>query len=319
MDINILLALQNFREGAGAFLSDFFLKMTFFGELNIVLILFAGIYWCISKKTGAYLLMGWSWNRILNGFLKITFCAYRPWIRDPRIVPDETAIVTATGYSFPSGHSMNGGSLFGGLAIGTKNKRLKAVCWIMVALIAFSRIFLGVHTPQDILVGVVLAPLVMLLIYKLLGKYGESEKAMLWMVIIPVVLDIVLAVYAGVKNYPVDLDAAGNVLVDGAKMANDTFKNIGWSLAFFLGWFVEKKWINFPDCETKAQAAVRLICGLLGFYIFNIILCPWVKSAFGGTLGTAASCFLIMLYITVIFPALIVLTEKKQENKTEIS
>lgn len=226
--------------------------------------------------------------------MKISCCAYRPWIRDSRIVPDKTAIATATGYSFSSGHSMNGGSLFGGLAINSKSKQMKIACWIMVALVAFSRIFLGVHTPQDILVGVILAPVVMLLIYRLLEKYGNNEKALLWMVIIPVVLNLILAVYASVKNYPVDLDAAGNVLVDGAKMANDTFKNIGWSLAFFIGWFIEKKWINFQNCKTQAQAGVRLICGLLGFYVFNIIICPWVKSALGGTLGTTASCLTIL-------------------------
>ena len=312
MDINVLLALQEFREAAGTVLTNFFLKMTFFGELNTILVLMAGVYWCVSKKTGEYLLMGWSWNRILNGFLKITICAYRPWIRDPRIIPDETAIVTATGYSFPSGHSMNSGSFFGGLAIESKKRSLKFVCWIMVAFVAFSRILLGVHTPQDVLVGVILAPLVMLVVYRLINSFSENEKALLWMVGIPIVIDILLAIYAGCKSYPVDYDATGKVLVDGAKMANDTFKNIGWSLAFFMGWFIEKKWIHFPDCETKAQVGARMIFGLLGFYVFNIIICPLIKSALGGTTGTTASCFVLMFYIMVIFPALIVLCEGRR-------
>ena len=58
MDIAILLALQDFRNGAGAFLADFLSKMTFFGEMNIVLIGMAIIYWCVSKQFGQYLLMG---------------------------------------------------------------------------------------------------------------------------------------------------------------------------------------------------------------------------------------------------------------------
>ena len=107
MDIQILLFLQEFREGAGAFLADFMAKMTFLGEINSAIVIMAIVYWCFSKETGAYLLMGWAGNRLLNGVLKVTACVYRPWIRDARIVPYGNAITTATGYSFPSGHTMN--------------------------------------------------------------------------------------------------------------------------------------------------------------------------------------------------------------------
>ena len=58
MDINILLALQDFRNGAGAFLADFFSKMTFWGELPTAMVLMAIIYWAVSKDFGSYLLMG---------------------------------------------------------------------------------------------------------------------------------------------------------------------------------------------------------------------------------------------------------------------
>ncbi len=114
MDISILLALQEFRNGAGSVLSDFALKMTFFGELNTALVLMAVVYWSVSKELGTYLLMGWSGNRLVNGMLKVTVCAYRPWIRDPRIIPYGNSMETATGYSFPSGHTMNAATVFGG-------------------------------------------------------------------------------------------------------------------------------------------------------------------------------------------------------------
>ena len=114
MDLNILLALQDFRNGAGSVLADFLLKMTFLGELNTVIIMMAIIYWSVSKELGTYLMMGWSGNRLVNGVLKVTFCAYRPWIRDARIIPYGNSISTATGYFFPSGHTMNGATIFGG-------------------------------------------------------------------------------------------------------------------------------------------------------------------------------------------------------------
>ena len=58
MDIDILLALQAFRNGAGAFLASFLSKMTWYGEMNVVLIISGLIYWCVRKETGVYLLMG---------------------------------------------------------------------------------------------------------------------------------------------------------------------------------------------------------------------------------------------------------------------
>ena len=162
MDISILLALPEFRNGAGSFLAEFLSKMTYFGEMNITLIIMALIYWCINKEFGTYLLMGWSGNRVVNGLLKVTVCAYRPWIRDARIVPYADSKATATGYSFPSGHSMNAASLFGGAAIRKELPRLlRIVLGVIFGLIAFSRIYLGVHTPQDILVGSAAGLLVM--------------------------------------------------------------------------------------------------------------------------------------------------------------
>ena len=78
MDINILLALQDFRNGAGAVLAEFMKKMTFLGELNTALVLLAILYWCVQKELGTYLMMGWCGNRLLNGALKVTACVYRP-------------------------------------------------------------------------------------------------------------------------------------------------------------------------------------------------------------------------------------------------
>lgn len=58
MDIDILLALQAFREGVGGCLTEFFSKMTWFGEMGTVLAIMAAIYWCVDKRIGTYLLMG---------------------------------------------------------------------------------------------------------------------------------------------------------------------------------------------------------------------------------------------------------------------
>ena len=314
MDIDILLILQSFREGAGAIFTEFLSKMTWFGEMNVVLIFMGLIYWCVSKEIGTYLLMGWSGNRIVNGVLKVSVCAYRPWIRDARIIPEANAMATATGYSFPSGHSMNGASLFGGLAIRRDIRPgLRALFWVMVVLIAFSRIFLGVHTPQDILIGALAGVLVMFLTGKLLlWLDGHPDKDVM-VAVIGILIAVAAAVYSALKPYPEDYDALGNLLVDGHKMANDTFKAVGWLSAFFAGWILERRFVGFTTEVTMQQRFFRLTGGLLGYYAVFLIINPLVKAAVAGVAGTVITCFLQMFYITFLFPVLMKAAEREKE------
>ena len=266
MDISILLALQEFRNGAGSCLADFLLKMTYFGELNTVLVIMAVIYWCVSKDFGTYLLMGWSGNRILNGALKVTVCAYRPWIRDARILPYGDSINTATGYSFPSGHTMNASTVFGGGAVRKDLPgMLRFVLGVMVVLVAF--------------IGIALA--------------------------------VCVAVYAGVKPYPELLDAEGKLVVDGHKMANDTFKGVGWCSAFLVGWILERRFVSFSTDIPMVKRMSRLTVGLLFYYMVSLILLPLIKDWIPGAPGTITSCFIQMFYVSFVFPWCIRILEKK--------
>ena len=312
MDINILLGLQEFRNGAGTFLADFLLKMTYFGELNTVLVIMAVIYWCVSKDVGTYLLMGWSGNRILNGALKVTVCAYRPWIRDARILPYGDSINTATGYSFPSGHTMNASTVYGGGAVRKDLPGiLRIVLGVMVALVAFSRIYLGVHTPQDILVGAVCGTLVMWLTLKLMQWVKAHPEKDFLILFISIALAICVAVYAGVKPYPELLDAEGKLVVDGHKMANDTFKGVGWCSAFLIGWILERRFVSFSTDIPMVKRVSRVTVGLLFYYIISLILMPLVKGWIPGAAGTITSCFIQMFYVSFVFPWCIRILEKK--------
>ena len=316
MDIDILLALQAFREGVGGCLTEFLSKMTWFGEMNVVLVITGLIYWCVGKQIGTYLLMGWSGNRIVNGVLKVTVCAYRPWIRDARMIPEPEALKLATGYSFPSGHSMNAASLYGGLAIRRELRRgLRALMWIVLCLVAFSRIFLGVHTPQDILVGAVVGVLVMLLTGKLLEWLEANPKKDVPVAVVGVVVTIAIAVYAAVKPYPVDFDAGGNLLVDGSKMANDTFKAVGWMGAFMLAWVLERRFVRFSTEIAMQERFLRLVGGLLGYYVIALVINPLVKAALLGPAGTIATSFLQMFYIVFLFP--LVMTRFGSDSKSD--
>ena len=303
MDIRILLALQEFRNGVGACLVDFMSKMSFIGEMNTVLIIMALIYWCVNKEFGKYLLMGWSGNRVVNGLLKVTGCIYRPWIRDARIVPESEAMATATGYSFPSGHSMNAASLYGGAALRRElSKAFRIALGLIVALIAFSRNFLGVHTPQDLLVGVGAGLIVMWLTARLMAWVEAHPEKDLMVMCAGIGIAVAVAVFAAVKPYPADYDAAGKLLVDGAKMANDTYKGVGWCIGFLMGWVLERRYIGFSTDVSMMTRVTRLTTGLLSYYAVSLILNPLLKGWVPGVGGTVLTCFIQMFYVTFIFP-----------------
>ena len=313
MDIDILLALQDFRNGIGTYLSDFLSKMTFLGELNTALVIMAIFYWCISKEYGTYMMMGWSGNRLLNGMLKITACAYRPWIRDARIVPYGNSITTATGYSFPSGHTMNAATLFGGAVVRKDLPRvLRVMSCVIMILVGFSRNFLGVHTPQDVLVGLA-AGMLMMWLTVLLMRWVSANPEKDWLVVcIGFVLAAGLSIYASLKPYPADYDAEGKLLVDGAKMALDTFKGVGYCVGFLTGWILERRFVGFSTDVSMTRKVIRLVIGLLSFYAVNLILASLTKNWIGGPAGTLFSCFLPMFYITFIYPWLMHRFEKAE-------
>ena len=312
MDMEILLGLQAFRDGSGAMLADFMSKMTFLGELNTVMVIMAILYWAVDRELGSFLMMGWSGNRLVNGALKVTVCAYRPWIRDPRIMPYGNSMTTATGYSFPSGHTMNAITVYGG---GMVRRDMPAVLRVLlgavVVLVGFSRIYLGVHTPQDVLVGAAAGCLVMWLTVRLM-RWVAAHPGRDWVVAaVGVALAAVLAVYAALKPYPADLDAEGKLIVDGAKMANDTFKGVGWSTAFLTGWLLERRFVRFSTEVPLYRRLTRTVAGLLGYYAVSLLLVPLIKDLIPGSAGTVASCFLQMFSVVFLFPLCFKLLEKK--------
>ncbi|MHB8629622.1 MAG: phosphatase PAP2 family protein [Aggregatilineales bacterium] len=92
-------------------------------------------------------------EEILNTVFKFSFHRLRPVFTDP--------LTTGLGYSFPSGHAMASMVFYGLIAYWLmRNSKVWAeyvlialICLLIVAIIGFSRIYLGVHFPSDVLGG----------------------------------------------------------------------------------------------------------------------------------------------------------------------
>ena len=117
MDIEYLLYLQQFRETVGSILTPLMNAVTKLSAGFLPIAMMCMIYWAFDRKAGRKILAGLGGGLFINGFLKLTFCVYRPWIRDTRILPYGDSKTAATGYSFPSGHTTRATAMFGGSAI----------------------------------------------------------------------------------------------------------------------------------------------------------------------------------------------------------
>ena len=311
MDISYLLFLQNFREGIlHNALTPFMEAISHFAVTYLILIP-VFVYWVIDKKKGLYTLVSYYLCCGINAVVKLTACIYRPWIRDARVLPAGDAITTATGYSFPSGHSSTAGPIYGGLAVTARRRSrlIAALCVIMALLTGFSRNYLGVHTPQDVLVGLaesILALVAVHRIFRYLEKNPEKENLFL---LISFIFGWLAIIYITFKPYPMTY-IGGRLLVDPQKMMNDGYGDIALLIAFPVARFVERRWVKY---ELPASKLLRLFLGLIGL-IPACLMILYMKKPLDTLLGShwghfTYSCIFVFFCIA-LYPAIMSLLSR---------
>lgn len=314
MDISYLLLLQNLREATGGILNTFFEIVTKLGETSVLMFAIGLIYWCYDKREGIFLLFTLYTNRIINGFIKITACVYRPWIRDPRVIPVPEAMADATGYSFPSGHTANATSFWGGLAAYKSDKYkfskvLRIILVVIVLLIAFSRNYLGVHTPQDVVVALVIGAAVLFIMTKLMPVIENKPGADAIAMIVGVAFCVLLILYAALKSYPSDIGADGKVIVEGSKMAVDSYKTAGSGIGLFVGWFIERRFIKFSTDIGNTERIFRAVFCVFTYTVLSELSGSaadvLVGMGLGSGLAKAIMQFICLMYFTAGAPAII--------------
>ena len=111
---------------------------------------------------------------LINNLIKVIIARPRPNIN---------RLVSETGYSFPSGHSITSMVFYGYLVYLTykyiNNKKIKIPLIIFLILliptIGLSRIYLGVHYASDVLCGFLLGTIYLILFISISKKYLERK------------------------------------------------------------------------------------------------------------------------------------------------
>ena len=149
----------------------FFTKM---GNIGMPWLALAAVFLCFKKTRkwgiailGSLLLKELIGNLILKNFIARS----RPCWIDTTI---PLLISSPSSYSFPSGHTFD--AIAASVSIYLYNKKAGTAAIIVGIIIAFSRMYLFVHFPTDVLASVVLGIVVALVVHKLVENFFGNNN-----------------------------------------------------------------------------------------------------------------------------------------------
>ena len=301
--INYLLYLQDLRIQSGGIFDNMFLSLTRLGEIFFTTLLVCVIYWCIDFKAGLYIFFVNSISLLFSQFLKLVACIYRPWILSDKIHPCAKAIPHAGNYSFPSGHTMVATSIWGSLAfIFRKKWWISCLLVLVILIVAFSRNYLGVHTPQDVIIGFVTGLIFIFASDKIINWCEKDINRYLYVLGCINVFAIITLIYILTKTYPMDY-VDGKLLVDPVRAIRITIMYYGWSLGIANGIIICRRFFPFnPKNGTIYAKIVRGLIGLITACGLFTIIEKFVYTNSFNNLISAVIMFVIAFYLTAIYP-----------------
>lgn len=282
------------------YLDIFFNAVSELGNPTFLLPFIAVFFWCINKNHAYKIFFSYFFTgAFVHGF-KIVFRIPRPWILNSNIKPVTIALPAATGYSFPSGHAQGSSSIFLAFAHWSKQKFLKVISYIIVALVITSRMYLGVHTPHDVFASLIVTLLILRLLDYVQKSYEIPDGHKLGLFILSIVyalgtyLYVILLIRWEVSTM--------ELLADSVVFASAL-------VGFSVGTYIEDKFIHFRTrCFSIFTQLLKILLGLGGLgaiqYLFHLL-------PLNTTLVRSISNFLICLWIFGIFPLFIKLVQKK--------
>lgn len=271
------------------------LLFTELGSMSFFLILAIVSFWCIDKRKGYYFVIVGLGGTVLNQFLKLWFRIPRPWVLDEDFTIVEAAREGASGYSFPSGHSQSAVSTYAGIALLTKRRWLRYTAIIVAVLVPFTRMYLGVHTPADVLAGSAIALLLVFLLKPLI--LDRNEKNVKWVLGITVLISVGYLCFTKFYTFPQDVDIA--CLTSGAENALSMF---GALLGLFAAYIVDKKWINFSTKAVWWAQVLKVVLGLLLMFAVKEAFKIPLNYLFGEEAGRIIRYLLLTLTAGALWP-----------------
>lgn len=279
-------------------MTAFMSVITYLGDELCFMAIALLFFWCINKRQAYFIFAVGLAGSIVNQFLKLWFRIPRPWVIDPDFTIVESAREAASGYSFPSGHTQNAVGTFGAIAINSKEKWIRVVCVLLMLIVPFSRMYLGVHTPLDVAVSMLVAAVLISLFYPMFKSDEQIYKKTLIIMLAVIFLSVLYMFFVLLYKFPADIDPHN--FASGIKNA---YTFMGSLLGLLVVLFVDNKYINF---DTKAPLIGQILKYVLGLALVvavkSLLKAPLNAVFNGGQIANLVRYFLMVLFAGCIWP-----------------
>lgn len=265
--------------------------VTRLGEETIFMVIAMLVFWCVDKRRGYYLLSVGFVGTLINQWLKIVCRVPRPWVIDPNFQIVESAKEAATGYSFPSGHTQSAVGTLGGVARFASSAWLRVVCIVLALLTAISRMYLGVHTPADVGVSLIIAVVLIFVLYPLFESTLWFPNRMYVIIGVMLVFSLAYVGFVELYPFPADIDAAN--LASAVKNAYTMTGSVAGMLVVYA---FDTKVLNFSTRAPWWGQAVKLVGGLaLAVAVKSLLKAPLLSLCGGHEVAHALRYFALVL------------------------
>lgn len=256
------------------------------------------VFWCLSKSCGYYMMTVGFAGTIINQFLKLWFRIPRPWVKDPNFTIVESARAEATGYSFPSGHTQNAFAVFGAPARYFKNTALRIVFVLLIALTAFSRMYVGVHTPLDVGVSLIVGTVLVFVIYPFFRDMEKKPKRVYIIFSIFIVMAAAFVAFVELYKFPADIDPDN--YASGLKNA---YMILFCAIGLMLTFYVDTKYVHFPTQAVWWAQVIKVVVGLGILLALKAVLKAPLLALFGGhSVAHGVRYFIVILFAGILWP-----------------
>ena len=306
--MSALYALESVRQ---PLISSVMSAVTYLGSEIAFMVVALILYWCVDKKHGLTVLCVGFFGTLVNEFLKLAFRIPRPWVKDPSFTIVESAREGAGGYSFPSGHTATAAGCYGTLTL-TARKAGWRILWLaLIAVTGFSRLYLGVHTPADVAVGLVIGLASAFGVWALFRRIGNRPGFRYVLLGVMLALSVAYTVYMETHIWPADIDAPN--LASGTK---NGWTLMGCSAAMLIAVFADDRFLRFPTKALLAGQIPKVVLGLALTMALRMVLKQPLNALFGGSgVATAVRYFIMVLFAGAIWPVTFPLWQKLGRKK----
>lgn len=293
--MELLYALESIRT---PFLDKLMGLVTNLGGEAVFIVAAIVVFWCLNKSCGYYMMTVGFAGTIINQFLKLWFRIPRPWVKDPNFTIVESARAEATGYSFPSGHTQNAFAVFGSPARFFKSTALRIIFIFLIALTAFSRMYVGVHTPLDVGVSLIVGTILVFVIYPFFRDVDKSPKKVYIIFGIFIVLAAAFVAFVELYDFPADIDAEN--YASGLKNA---YMILFCAIGLMLTFFIDTKYVHFHTQAVWWAQIIKVVVGLAILLALKSVLKAPLLALFGGhSVAHGVRYFIVILFAGIVWP-----------------